>query len=227
MIRQTNPFFLFAAATALSMGALLSACTKSGGEVPPFSDTASAAQATGDSLRDTSLVRPADGAVPRGDSLRPAERPAADTMWAVRPSSFGPIRFGTSLADASAALGEQIKMTQGLPGSECAYARPDKLPEGTSLMIVSGAVARVNVDTTGILTAAGFGVGSTEDAVQQAYGRQIVTQPHKYTDGHYLIHKVPGVRGQAFGIVFETDGKRVTRYRAGRYPEVEWVEGCS
>jgi hypothetical protein len=28
-------------------------------------------------------------------------------------------------------------------------------------------------------------------------------------------------------IVFETDGKRVTMFRAGRLPEVEWVEGCS
>jgi hypothetical protein len=27
-------------------------------------------------------------------------------------------------------------------------------------------------------------------------------------------------------IVFETDGKRVTMFRAGRMPEVEWVEGC-
>ena len=28
-------------------------------------------------------------------------------------------------------------------------------------------------------------------------------------------------------LVFETDGARVLRYRAGRRPEVEWVEGCS
>jgi hypothetical protein len=27
-------------------------------------------------------------------------------------------------------------------------------------------------------------------------------------------------------IIFETDGKVVTRYRAGRMPEVEWVEKC-
>jgi hypothetical protein len=27
--------------------------------------------------------------------------------------------------------------------------------------------------------------------------------------------------------VFETDGQRVTNYRVGRKPEVQWVEGCS
>ena len=26
--------------------------------------------------------------------------------------------------------------------------------------------------------------------------------------------------------LIETDGERVTRYRAGRLPEVEWVEAC-
>jgi hypothetical protein len=28
-------------------------------------------------------------------------------------------------------------------------------------------------------------------------------------------------------IVFETNGKTVTNFRAGRLPEVKWVEGCS
>jgi hypothetical protein len=27
-------------------------------------------------------------------------------------------------------------------------------------------------------------------------------------------------------LVFETDGKHVTMFRAGRLPEVKWVEGC-
>jgi hypothetical protein len=29
-----------------------------------------------------------------------------------------------------------------------------------------------------------------------------------------------------FRIVFETDGQRVTRFRAGRLPAVQYVEGC-
>jgi hypothetical protein len=30
-----------------------------------------------------------------------------------------------------------------------------------------------------------------------------------------------------FRIVFETDGNRVDRFRAGRLPEVKFPEGCS
>ena len=31
----------------------------------------------------------------------------------------------------------------------------------------------------------------------------------------------------AYRLIFETDGQRVTEYRAGLLPAVEWVEGCS
>ncbi|WP_267871531.1 hypothetical protein [Nostoc sp. CHAB 5715] len=32
---------------------------------------------------------------------------------------------------------------------------------------------------------------------------------------------------QNYRVVFETDGKRVTQFRSGKLPEVEFVEGCS
>ena len=41
---------------------------------------------------------------------------------------------------------------------------------------------------------------------------------------HYLKPSDPAL---PYRLVFETDGERVTRYRAGRLPEVEWVEGCA
>ena len=34
-------------------------------------------------------------------------------------------------------------------------------------------------------------------------------------------------KGGKFAYVFETDGKRVTNFRAGKFPEVEYIEGCS
>ena len=47
--------------------------------------------------------------------------------------------------------------------------------------------------------------------------------PHKYNPGgHYIT--VTGAGSNR--IVFETDGSRVTNYRAGRSPEVEQVERC-
>ena len=43
-----------------------------------------------------------------------------------------------------------------------------------------------------------------------------------------MIRRPSGTEADSgFEVVFETDSQRVTRYRAGRLPEVEYVEGCS
>jgi len=42
--------------------------------------------------------------------------------------------------------------------------------------------------------------------------------------GHYLaIHSPDKLRV----IIFETDGKKDTACRVGRFPGIEWVEGCN
>ena len=92
-------------------------------------------------------------------------------------------------------------------------------------MLVEGTVRSVDVSSTGIETVAGIGVGSTEEEVRKAYPWTRV-QLHKYTSGHYLIIDIGGVDGTR-RLIFETDGMRVTRYRVGRIPEVDWVEGCA
>ena len=51
--------------------------------------------------------------------------------------------------------------------------------------------------------------------------------PHKYTDGPYRVLPPAAAAGCAYRIVFETDGRRVSRYRAGTRPQVEYVEGCA
>lgn len=62
-------------------------------------------------------------------------------------------------------------------------------------------------------------------SVETAYPGQVASMPHKYVqNGQYLIVTPSG--GGGFRIVFETDGQQVTAIRAGRTPEVEWVERC-
>jgi hypothetical protein len=43
--------------------------------------------------------------------------------------------------------------------------------------------------------------------------------------GHYLVITQPG--DTVDQIIFETDGKRVLNFHAGRLPAVAYVEGCS
>jgi hypothetical protein len=51
-------------------------------------------------------------------------------------------------------------------------------------------------------------------------------EPHAYTgpEGHYVVVTTPGDTTRQ--IVFETDGRLVTMYRAGRLPAVAYIEGC-
>jgi hypothetical protein len=100
------------------------------------------------------------------------------------------------------------------------------IPDGVGVMVVKGKVARIDVDTGAVATEEGAKIGDTEARIRAIYTEDLEVRPHKYTDGHYMI-----VKGDSASagkeIVFETDGQKVTMFRAGRLPEVEWVEGCS
>jgi hypothetical protein len=138
-------------------------------------------------------------------------------------SGWGPIRAGTSVGAARTALGGQLAEPAN---RECDHVRPPGGPAGVLLMVVGGQVARVEVSDSAVATTAGARIADTEARINQLYSGRVQTTPHKYTDGHYLTVRGSGA-DSVHRLVFETDGQRVTRYRGGRMPEVEWVEGCS
>jgi hypothetical protein len=144
--------------------------------------------------------------------------------WTVTETGWGPIRAGASVADARAALGGQLPEPAN---RECDHVRPTSGPQGVLIMTVGGQVARVEVRDTTVATAAGARVGDTEARINTLYPGRVQTSPHKYVDGHYLVVRRGAGADSVYRLVFETDGQRVTRYRGGRLPEVEWVEGCS
>jgi hypothetical protein len=149
---------------------------------------------------------------------------AADTSWTVDAKGFGPIRLGTPVAAVERALADTLRVTYERGGS-CAYVTPLALPAGARLMVVADTVVRVDVDSASITTLEGARVGDSESHIRTLYDGRVRVQPHEYTDGHYLV--VPALEDSTFQIIFETDGARVVRYRAGRLPAVGWVEGCS
>ena len=94
-------------------------------------------------------------------------------------------------------------------------------------MVEGGSVARVEVDSgSAVPTAEGARVGDSEKRIRDLYGNRVTLSPHKYTDGHYLTVRSAAPSESSYRVVFETDGKRVLRFRAGRTPPVEYVEGC-
>jgi hypothetical protein len=139
----------------------------------------------------------------------------------------GPVRIGMTPKEASKAAGI------ALPGDpyelyedgSCYYVVPEGDVDAFGFMVADGKIARVDVtDTTAVATAEGARIGDSEQHILELYPGAAV-EPHAYEgpEGHYL--KTRDADG-AYGYVFETDGQKVTRYRAGRYPEVEYIEGC-
>ena len=159
-----------------------------------------------------------------------AEAPAAAAL--VRDSSavttidgIAPAKIGMSVQELSAALGHPVAPSTGEKRA-CRYIQSASLPVDVALMLVNDTVARVDIDSTGAHTSEGAYVFDPESRVVQIYRGHVVVQPRKYTGplGHYLIVTPPNDTTRR--IVFETAGGKVVRYRVGRRPEVEWVEGC-
>jgi hypothetical protein len=159
-----------------------------------------------------------DTAVASTDSVRDSSAAADSTppQWIVRPDGIGPLRVGRS-------LGEPLSVAN----DECDHVNPTKTPEGVLLMVIEDTLVRVQIDSAGIRTVEGAQVGDSESRILELYGARARIEPHKYTypDGHYVVVTPPG--DTVHRIIFETFKGRVTKYRSGRLPAVEYVEGCS
>jgi hypothetical protein len=162
------------------------------------------------------------------DSVAAKDTTAAGSTWpqVVTDSGVGALRIGMSEEEALVSM-PGLRIEEPLPGSACAYARSPTLPNGVSVMFEDGTLARIDVDSSTAVTEAGARIGDPESRINAIYGGRVVKSPHKYTDGNYLT-VVPGAGTSAeTRIVFETNGRVVTRWRVGKLPEVEYVEGCS
>lgn len=191
-------------------------CAKGAERAPQPPDSVASPAAT--PTRDSS-AEPAASA-----TSTPTPPPAAPT-YTVTERGIGPLKAGMTFAEADAALGGALLVPVGVDTTGCDYLVWDRGPYGVHVMFDEHRVARVDIDTSGIATAAGARIGDDEARIKRLYPGQVTVTPHKYEDGHYLT--VTPAADKRFRIIFETSGGRVTRYRAGMMPSVEYVEGCS
>ena len=151
--------------------------------------------------------------------------PAQAQAWTVSNRAVGPVRFGMTMHEASLATGGRLRV------DECVDACCHVSMTGTddvSFLSERGYITRVQVTTPQIRTLSGRGVGDTEATIRRAFPGQIRQEPHTYDErGHYL-NFVPRDRADRAetGLIFDTDGTRVTGIRAGLQPSVGYVEGC-
>jgi hypothetical protein len=217
--RRTGPLVIRAVALLALAG-----CAKEVERAPqrPDSTTSPVATPVTPATRDSSAAAAAPATPP---TPAPASTSPSPT-YTVTEHGIGPLRAGMTFDEADAALHGALLVPVEVDTTGCDYLVWDGGPSGVHVMFDQHRVARIDVDTASIATAAGARVGDDEARIKRLYPGVVVT-PHKYVDGHYLTVTPTAPADKRYRLIFETAGGRVTRYRAGMLPSVEYVEGCS
>ena len=156
---------------------------------------------------------------------------ASATTAAAQPSpavltmtGLGPVQIGMTLAEAEQALGAGLEPIEDEACTQ--IRRTDGHDPQIFYMVENGRITRIDIeDGSDIKTDKGVGIGATEAEVLAAYGPGMQVMPHKYDPhGHYLVMDSADAKS---AILFETSNGKVTMFRAGVHPSVDYVEGCS
>jgi len=141
---------------------------------------------------------------------------------------IGPIKIGMTLQDAQSTLGKSLAQdNEQADTGTCSYFVPQDGPKGVSFMVINRKIVRIDISTKRIKTMSGAQIGDTESKVLSLYRGHIEIQAHRYNpNGHYLVFHPSDQKDQEYGMVFETNGSKVTTFRSGRHPEVDYVEHC-
>jgi hypothetical protein len=76
-----------------------------------------------------------------------------------------------------------------------------------------------------VKTTSGIGIGASEADLVQVYGKAAKVAPSKYdAQGHTITVEDAAAKS---ALAFETSGGKVTTFRTGVHPAVDYVEGCS
>jgi len=159
---------------------------------------------------------------------------AAPSPTTLTATGLGAVRLGMSVAAAEQALGAKLApMSAGQEAACWQTRRADGASPQVFYMVENGVLTRIDIDRRTepavpgpeFKTAAGIGIGATEPDVIAAYGAGTEILPHKYDEnGHTLMVNGPDAKS---ALLFETSDGKVTTFRAGLHPAVDYVEGCS
>ena len=171
------------------------------------------------------LTRRAALALPFSALAHAATRSNLNVSMRLSFVGLGPARIGMSEAQIRRTVGGPFQR-EGDNEEGCYYLTPQA--NGLGFMILESRLARIDVFEGEWRTVSGAGIGSTEEQVRRLYGRGLHIEPHHYNDeGKYLIVLPAAGPYRGYQLLFETDGKVVTTFRAETVEAVTLVEGCS
>ena len=144
----------------------------------------------------------------------------------VTDSTLGPLRIGMRIPDAVQAV-SGVQMAPNADPQGCSYLVWPTAPTGVLVMVEDSTLVRIDVTKAGLATTAGAQVGDSIARLDSLYPGRTSVGPHKYVlTGRYVTVTPPAGADPRLRLIFETDRGRVTRYRIGRTPSVEYVENC-
>lgn len=143
-------------------------------------------------------------------------------------AGYGDMKLGSSAEEAKMAWAGELNGKPGEAGG-CYYLTPKwvKKPSDFAFMIEGDKFVRYDVGTDKETAPGGGKVGMSVDQLNKLYGGGLQSTPHKYVQGgQYLSIAASGVAPSK--LVFETDAAgKVSAWRVGLSPQVDYVEGCS
>ncbi|WP_232820983.1 lectin [Dyella sp. C11] len=139
---------------------------------------------------------------------------------------FGDMRFGMDEAAFRKAWGGDL-VGGAAPGSDCAMYAPKwaRTPPELAFMLEHGHFVRYDVRNDKETAPGGGKVGMDKAQVLALYGDKVLESPAKYEAGASTL-RLEGSDGGVLIFDIGADGK-VTAWRVGVMPQIDYVEGCS
>jgi hypothetical protein len=172
---------------------------------------------------------------------KPADTPAAAGSQAddtasdaainglARMEGYGDLRFGMTADGTRKAWGGELRGPVPEDTGACYYLSPiwTKVPADFALMIEGDRFVRYDVGTDKEVAPGGGKRGMRVEDIRTLYSGRIEERPHKYVEGGKYL-RIMANDGSNGVLVFVADASgKVTSWRVGQAPQVDYVEGCS
>ena len=141
---------------------------------------------------------------------------------------YGDLKFGMNSKEMREAWKAPLSGTAPANPGDCYILAPDaSAPKALALMVEGDKLVRYDVGNATEIAPGGAKVGMGVDEIRKLYAGRIREQPAKYVPGG-LDLRVSADDDSGSALVLETDAAgKVTSWRVGQPPAVDYVEGCS
>ena len=144
-------------------------------------------------------------------------------------AGYGNMKLGSTRDEAKTAWAGDLQESVPAEGSTCHYLMPKWVSKSSDFgfMVEDGKFVRYDVGTDKDIAPGGGKVGMVVEQLKLLYGAALQSAPDKYVEGGKVFTLAAPDGGPA-KLVFQADGVgRVTAWRVGLPPQVDYVEGCS